>query len=767
MTTVASAKVVSRILVVSALAVTSAIAQQPPTASGAVHTVRGVVTTANDAPLVRVRVAITGSAAVVLTDERGGFSIPVPDAETVRVTFSKAGYALVTAVLTRADLTATSAVPMRVRLSRGGAISGRVVDGSGAPVMLATVTARRTGASAAEAALSTTTNDLGDFRIGGLAEGTYTTFARPPASLIGGAPAAREAALAAAAAEGPTVSVGLGADIGNINFTIELPPAPALNASAPAPDPQATGSLRGRVVGPDGLAVPRALVRATRNLAVARTAETDARGQYVIDRLAAGEYTVEAQKYGFINRQYGQDRTSSTGRRVSVQEGQAVDAIDVTLLRGGAITGIILDEFAEPVQGVAVNAMQVLTVAGRVRALKVPSSGGRTDDRGQYRLFGLQPGSYIVQAAVGDELAAANGYVPLYYPGTQIVDQATKTAVGLGSVTPAIDFTLAPDRAYRVTGTVLDVSGKPASVGVLIATSERSRSMGTEPVPGRTNADGSFVFTNVPPGDYVIQAMGSSTAGLPPDSRGVPQPGSREFASAFVIVGNTDPVPVQLRMSAGATLNGRVVYEGMPTPPAQGVVLLARPADFDRGPLIGAGPMGFTLRPDSTFEYKGVFGPTYLSVSLRQPEWYVKSIVFKGQDLTDAPFDFGLGGTFNDIEVVVSVAGAVVAGRVVDERAASVTDYSLLIFSTLRDRWTGLGSRWVRTARPLQDGTFRVPGLPPGDYWAAAIERMDGLPGGGSAPPEADVLEQLSSRATRITLGEGQQQDVTLRLIRR
>lgn len=114
----------------------------------------------------------------------------------------------------------------------------------------------------------------------------------------------------------------------------------------------------------------------------------------------------------------------------------------------------------------------------------------------------------------------------------------------------------------------------------------------------------------------------------------------------------------------------------------------------------------------------------------------------------------------------MSATGAVVAGRVVDERSAPVTDYSLLIFSTLRDRWAA-GSRWVRSARPLQDGAFRVPGLPPGDYWVAAIERMDGLPAGGSAPPEAEVLEPLSSRATRITLGDGQSQDVTLRLIRR
>jgi hypothetical protein len=67
----------------------------------------------------------------------------------------------------------------------------------------------------------------------------------------------------------------------------------------------------------------------------------------------------------------------------------------------------------------------------------------------------------------------------------------------------------------------------------------------------------------------------------------------------------------------------------------------------------------------------------------------------------------------------------------------------------------------------LQDGAFRVAGLPPGDYWVAAIDRLDGLPGGASAPPEADLLEPLSSRGTRVTIAEGQLQDVTLRLIRR
>ena len=67
-------------------------------------------------------------------------------------------------------------------------------------------------------------------------------------------------------------------------------------------------------------------------------------------------------------------------------------------------------------------------------------------------------------------------------------------------------------------------------------------------------------------------------------------------------------------------------------------------------------------------------------------------------------------------------------------------------------------------ATRTQDGTFAITGLPPGDYWVAAIDRRDSRFEPAADP---DLLESLSSRAVRITLGEGQSQDLTLRLVRR
>jgi hypothetical protein len=82
-----------------------------------------------------------------------------------------------------------------------------------------------------------------------------------------------------------------------------------------------------------------------------------------------------------------------------------------------------------------------------------------------------------------------------------------------------------------------------------------------------------------------------------------------------------------------------------------------------------------------------------------------------------------------------------------------------------RSKWM-LRSRWLKAGRPAADGTFRLAGLVPGDYWIVAVDRLQGSEVAGDLQ-NPDVLEALTSRAQRITLGEGQSQDLTLRLVRR
>src|SRR5690349_2764779 len=173
------------LVVVLALLTSPALAQQPSSTPGN-RTLRGVVLTSNDAPLARVRVSFTPGLATeppVLTDDRGQFTVRVPDVESVRLTFAKARYVAASIDARRSAPGAAATPDIRVRMVLGAAISGQVRDRSGAPAIEAVVTARRLGPGSASnpSALTATTDDLGDFRIGGLAAGAYAVSVRPPA----------------------------------------------------------------------------------------------------------------------------------------------------------------------------------------------------------------------------------------------------------------------------------------------------------------------------------------------------------------------------------------------------------------------------------------------------------------------------------------------------------------------------------------------------------------------------------------------------------
>jgi protocatechuate 3,4-dioxygenase beta subunit len=752
-----------RLIVLLALLAPSTLAQEP---SGTL-TLRGVVVSATDVPLPRVHVGVvtlrsrqlasTGGSPLsergVLTDDRGLFTIRVPAAASVELAFTKARY-----VAQTADIALRENVPapeVRVRLLLAGAISGRVVERSGTSLMGTTVALRRVGAAPSAPPISTTTtNDLGEYRFGGLAEGRYAVTATPSIFALGADIATRSAIVEAAAVQAPVINVSAGTEVANINLTIDTPSELDREAViGSAPDADATASLSGRVVGWDGQPIARAVVQAYRPFVSSHAVETDTRGRYRFDRLSPGEYTVRARKYGFIQEQYALDGTPSAGR-FTVQKGQAL-SVDVMLTRGASISGTIVDEFGEPVQDVAVNVLPIQPVIGR-QGLRLGSRSGssRTDDRGQYRVSGLQPGIYVVQAVVGAALSSTSGYLPLFYPGTQSVDQATTTKVDFRTAATGIDLALRSAAAHTVSGVVVDSSGRPPLRGeVTLAVSERSGAIQTEPVRTNVRTDGSFELTNVGPGDYVVQATGTV-------ARSAPAP-SQQFGMSFITVTN-NPLRMELRLAPGAALKGRVRYEGVPAGPAPILTLSVLPADRDRAPLRGYAPTGFNVASDGSFESRGVFGPALIRAQPQQNDWYLKSVIVHGQEIVDTPFDFGTGGNFSDIQVLISALGATVTGRVTDERAAPVRDSSVIVFSTFRDRWID-GSRWVKRSQSAENGAFTVTGLPPGDYWVAAVPRLDRT---AELVPDPDVLDALSLRGVRISLGEGQSQELTLRLIR-
>src|SRR5215472_9795479 len=119
------------------------------------------------------------------------------------------------------------------------------------------------------------------------------------------------------------------------------------------------------------------------------SARANAAGSFEFPSVPRGAYLVIASRRGFASLQYGQKRWKAAGAAVMLDDGGS-KFITFRLARLGAISGTILDENE-------VGLPEHDVVAYRIgRPLQLVARA-RTDDRGRYRLSGLEPGKYIVR----------------------------------------------------------------------------------------------------------------------------------------------------------------------------------------------------------------------------------------------------------------------------------------------------------------------------------------------------------------------------------
>jgi hypothetical protein len=366
----------------------------------------------------------------------------------------------------------------------------------------------------------------------------------------------------------------------------------------------------------------------------------------------------------------------------------------------------------------------------------------------------LPPGTYLVVATLdATETVSgrdrARGFAPVYYPSTAHVESAQAVPVEFDAIATGIDLTFSVSSTARVIGRVVNAAREPMPGRVALMVSARSGSVVAEPRVARIARDGSFSLADVPPGDYVLHAIGERGPGVAP-----------EFGAEYITVGEQDAPPMTIRTTPGATLEGRFVGEGRSTLPLRAQVLHAAPLDADRSPPDGRGPEGLAVHDDGRFYLTGLFGPMRLTYPAPSG-WYLKAVTIGGVDVTDRPFDFGfVEESFPNAEVVLSNAGARITGSVADAAARRASEFVVLAFSTNRADWF-TGSRHLKRAVTGANGSFDVDDLPPGEYFIAAI---DALPRGEWQSPEA--LDLLVQRAERVTLTEGQERTMTLPLTR-
>src|SRR5438552_2885306 len=163
-------------------------------------------------------------------------------------------------------------------------------------------------------------------------------------------------------------------------------------------DTPATGLIAGRVLAADtGRAVKRARVFASAaELPSGRGVLTDDAGVFQLAELPAGRYTLSVSKSGFVSLSYGQRRPLQAGTPLQLADGQEIKDIELRLPRGSVIAGHVYDETGDPMPGVLVRVLRYQYQQGDRRL--APAGTTQTDDQGQYRVWGLMPGDYYVDA---------------------------------------------------------------------------------------------------------------------------------------------------------------------------------------------------------------------------------------------------------------------------------------------------------------------------------------------------------------------------------
>lgn len=373
-------------------------------------------------------------------------------------------------------------------------------------------------------------------------------------------------------------------------------------------------------------------------------------------------------------------------------------------------------------------------------------------------------------------------YPLTYYPSASLADAAAVIHVKSGEERGGIDFQLRPEATVRVSGRVLGPNGPVPNVGVRLTGADWNRTSSpavrVDAPSAVTDAGGAFTFLGVRPGQYTIDVLktpvierqvssvsvsagtGSSSIGLVSGPIAPPSMDPTLWAAQPLAVGAADVNDVTVALSAGGRITGHFEFVGSATAPppdrVRQIFVTPRALPGTTGARLTVSAPGSAIDDSGSFRTAQLVPGQYILNATNLPGWTMRSAMVNGKDMADFPIDIDASG-LSDVVITYTNQQTIVTGSVTAEDSTPAVPGAppraptVIVFPTDQAYWPkyAFSPRRLRTAGLSTTSTYRVVGLPPGEYFVAA-----------STSPvdftDPTVLAFLARTAPRVTLVEGQ-----------
>ncbi len=512
---------------------------------------------------------------------------------------------------------------------------------------------------------------------------------------------------------------------------------------------ESANAITGRVVGENGQALGEASVmllpanlgdnESRSAAAMLRPITTEADGRFDIPNLEPGSYSLTAILPGYVARSSRESAYYRPG-----------DYVTITMVKGGVITGRVTNFAGEAVVGVRVKATRIRDTdnrAVRVGASNTTAYGAigmvfgsllndwQTDDRGIYRIYGLEPGTYHVSAGgKGFVFFSMGGYdrdAPTYHPsGT--VDTAADVSVRAGEEAAGIDIRYRDNRGYAVSGAIIGANEVKTDAVIILLTRASTGNIESTSFVFPNSPERGFLLNSVPDGEYYIAAM---AGGESRDSAGSASPPRR------VTVRGADVTGIELTLALLGSVSGQVVLERAvelanrpeckpARPSTLQEIILQTKADKSERPKDEPDSL-FAVYGDASPDEKGQFkirlveaGQKYLAIKLPGEDWFVRSIILPPPTPGGKPLNAGKDGfklkpgeQVTGLRVIISDGAATFAGKVIIPKEEETLPARLRVHLVPAEKEAADDTLRYGETLVKGDGLFKFTNVAPGKYW--------------------------------------------------